>query len=124
MLIEFETARTSCRPRATHNLAPVRHNRDWFGTGRSNHHQARAVNVLPRESKLRQKVRMSGRHEEESDKVSMGEWGIWWESRRLVSQGHTKMCSPMSGISVAVRTEERHEVSKKVGMRIGGYAQS
>jgi len=36
---------------------------------------------------------MSGRQEEESDKALMCEWGIWWESRRLVSSGHTKMCS-------------------------------
>ena len=31
---------------------------------------------------------MSGRQEEsESDKVSMCECGIWWESRKLVSSG-------------------------------------
>jgi len=35
---------------------------------------------------------MSGRQEEESDKASMCEWEIWWESRRLVNLGHTKMC--------------------------------
>jgi len=35
---------------------------------------------------------MSGRQEEEeSDKASMCEWGIWWESRRLVSSG-IQMC--------------------------------
>jgi len=57
---------------------------------------------------------MSGRQDEESDKASMCKWGIRWESRRLVSSGHTKMCSTERGISVAVRTGERHEVSESV----------
>ena len=47
---------------------------------------------------------MSGRQDEESDKASMCKWGIRWESRRLVSSGHTKMCSTERGISAAVRT--------------------
>ena len=65
---------------------------------------------------------MSGRQEEESDKASMCEWGIWWESRRLVSLGHTKMCSTKRGaeILVAVRTGERHEMSEKVDIRKAG----
>ena len=50
---------------------------------------------------------MSGRQEEESDKASMCEWGIWREFRE-------------KGISVAVRTGERHEVSEKVCMRQAG----
>ena len=53
---------------------------------------------------------MSGRLEEEWDKASMCEWGIWRESRRLVSSGHTN----------AIRTGERYEVSEKVGMRKAG----
>jgi len=36
---------------------------------------------------------------EESSKASMCEWGIWWESRRLVRSGHTKMCSTERGES-------------------------
>jgi len=40
---------------------------------------------------------MSGRQKEESDKASMCEWSIWWESHRLVSSGHTKMCSTERG---------------------------
>ena len=36
---------------------------------------------------------MSGRQEEESDKASMCEWGIWRDSRRLVSSGIQK-CVP------------------------------
>ena len=61
---------------------------------------------------------MSGRHEEEeSHKGSMCEWGIWWEFCRLVSSGHTKICSRERGISGAVKTGERHKVSEKVGMR-------
>ena len=61
---------------------------------------------------------MSGRQEKESDKASMCEWEIWWESRRLVSSEHTKMCSTEGwGILVVVRTGERHEVSEKAGMR-------
>jgi len=63
---------------------------------------------------------MFGRQESESDKARMCEWGIWWESRRLVSSGYTKMCSTERGISVAVRTGERHEVSEKVDMRKAG----
>jgi len=47
-----------------------------------------------------------GETEQESNKASMCEWGIWWESRRLVSSRHTKMCSTERGISVAVRTGE------------------
>jgi len=47
-----------------------------------------------------------GRQEEESDKASMCEWGIWWESRRLVSLGHTKMCSTERG-SRSQRGQER-----------------
>ena len=60
---------------------------------------------------------MSGRQEEESDKASMCEWGIWWEFHRPVSSGNTNMCSTEGGgISAAVRTGEKHEVSEKVGM--------
>jgi len=40
---------------------------------------------------------MSGRQEEESNKVSMCEWRIWWESRRLVSSGHKKIGSTERG---------------------------
>jgi len=50
----------------------------------------------------------------------MCEWGIWWESRTLVSSGHTKMCSTERGISVAVKTGERHGASEKVCMRKAG----
>jgi len=61
---------------------------------------------------------MSGRQEEEeSDKALMCEWGIWWESRMLVSSGHTKICSTERGN--LGRSEDRralHEVSEKVGM--------
>ena len=67
---------------------------------------------------------MSGRQEEEeSDKASMCEWGIWWESRRLVSSGIQK-CVPRrgGGISVSVRTGKRHEVSEKVCMRKAGMS--
>jgi len=46
--------------------------------------------------------------------------GIWWESRRLVSSGIQKCVPRREGISVAVRTEERHEVSEKVRMREAG----
>jgi len=43
--------------------------------------------------------------------------GIWWESRRLVSSGHTYVFHGEGGeISVAVRTGERHEVSEQLGM--------
>jgi len=40
---------------------------------------------------------MSERQEEESDETSMCEWGICWESRRLVSSERTKMCSRERG---------------------------
>jgi len=53
---------------------------------------------------------MSGRQEEESDKA------IWWESRRLMCSRLTKMCSTKRGISAAVRTGARHEVSEKESM--------
>ena len=46
----------------------------------------------------------------------MREWGIWWESRRLVSSGHTKMYSMERGISAVVRTGARHKVSETVGI--------
>ena len=39
---------------------------------------------------------MSGRHEKELNKVSMCEWGIWWESCRLVSSSIQK-CVPRRG---------------------------
>jgi len=59
---------------------------------------------------------MSGRQEEESDKVSM------YDGR---SSGHTKMCSTeREGISTTVRTGERHEVSEKVGMCKAGMPNS
>jgi len=46
---------------------------------------------------------MSGRQEEELDKASR----IWWESRRLVSSGHTKMCLTERGD--LGRSEDRRE---------------
>ena len=36
---------------------------------------------------------MLGRQEEESDKGSMCECGIWRELRSVVSSGHSKICS-------------------------------
>jgi len=50
---------------------------------------------------------MSRRQEEESDKASMCEWGIWWHSRRLVSRGIQK-CVPRRGEDLA-RSEDRSE---------------
>ena len=49
---------------------------------------------------------MSGRQEEESDKASMCEWGIWWESRALVSSGQ-KCVLPRGGD--LGRSEDRRE---------------
>ena len=43
-----------------------------------------------------------------------------WESRRLVSSGIQKCVPRRGGISVAVKTGERHEVSEKVGMHKAG----
>ena len=51
---------------------------------------------------------MSGRQEEKSDKASMCEWGIWWESGKLLSSGHTKMCSTERGGDLG-RSEDRRE---------------
>ena len=58
---------------------------------------------------------MPGRQEQEQewDKASMCEWGIWCESRKLVSSGHTRMCSTERG-------DGSRRQSEKVGMRKAG----
>jgi len=50
---------------------------------------------------------MSGRQEKDSDKASMCEWGIWWEFRRGLSSGHTKVV-PRRGRDFG-RSEDRKE---------------
>ena len=40
---------------------------------------------------------MLGRQEEEPDKALMCEYGIWREFRRVVSSGHSKVCSTERG---------------------------
>ena len=51
---------------------------------------------------------MSGRQEQDSDKASMCELGIWWESRRLVSSRHTRMCST-ERVGDLGRSEDRRD---------------